>query len=179
MANPPSSLSYQEEYMNALSLYRRRAPLADFDALVRNAFGQSPWQANDIHFTPAAETRRDGDDVLVRLELPGIDVSNDVSVEAAGGRLLIRGERREETSQNDNARIRAIRYRSCERSFALPSHASAEDIWAAYDAGVRTVRVAGVYAGAPSTPIEITQNSNSPQDSTQSADESAQSADQS
>lgn len=169
--------------MNALSLYRRRAPFADFDALVRNAFGQSPWQASDIQFTPAAETRRDGDDVLVRLELPGVDVSNDVTVEAAGGRLVIRGERREETSENDNARIREIRYGSFERSFGLPSHISAEDISAAYDAGVLTVRVAGVYAGAPSTSIEITQNSNSAQDSaqdsTQSADESAESADQS
>lgn len=156
--------------MNALSLYRRRAPFADFDALVRDAFGQSSSQTHDIQFTPAAETRRDGDDVLIRLELPGIDVSNDVSVEAVGGRLVIRGERREESSEDGNARIREIRYGSFERSFGLPSHISAEDISAAYDAGVLTVRVAGVYAGSASTSIEITQGATQPAD--ESADQS-------
>src|SRR5699024_6246792 len=122
--------------MNALSLYRRRAPFADFDALVRNTFGPSAWPAGDIQFTPAAETRRDGDDVLVRLEVPGVDVSKDVSVEAVDGRLVIRGERRE--SEDDNAHIREIRYGSFERSFGLPSHIGADDITASYDAGVLT-----------------------------------------
>lgn len=144
--------------MNALTLYGRRTPRAEFDALVRNAFGPSAWQATDTAFTPAAETQRDGDDVLVRLELPGLDLSRDITVEAAGSRLVIRGERRDESSEDQDGRsVREIRYGTFERTFGLPSHVGADAITASYDAGVLTVRVAGVYAGTEPTSIEVTQ----------------------
>ena len=32
-------------------------------------------------FTPAAEIVKDGDDAVIRLELPGVDVAKDVNVE--------------------------------------------------------------------------------------------------
>lgn len=142
--------------MNALAL--RRTPFAEFDAVVRNAFGQSPWQPANINFTPSAETLRDGDDAIVRLELPGLDFTKDINVEASGGRLVIRGERRDERAEeNSRGNIGEIRYGSFERSFGLPAHIGADAISASYDAGVLTVRVAGVYAGTTPTSIEITQ----------------------
>lgn len=146
--------------MSNVSVFTRRDPFAEFDSLVRSAFSPA-GSASRLDFTPAVETVRDGDDVVVRLELPGIDVSNDVSVEVTNGRLVVKGERRderrEESSENPTRRISEIRYGSFERSFGLPSHVTAEAVSASYDAGILSVRVAGVYAGTEPTRIEITQ----------------------
>lgn len=146
--------------MSNVSVFTRRDPFAEFDSLVRSAFSPAGGTSR-LDFTPAVETVRDGDDVVVRLELPGIDVSNDVSVEVTNGRLVVKGERRderrEESSENPTRRISEIRYGSFERSFGLPSHVTAESVSASYDAGILSVRVAGVYAGTEPTRIEITQ----------------------
>jgi HSP20 family protein len=99
---------------------------------------------------------RDGDDAVVRLELPGVDVASDVEVEVVSGRLVVRGERRDVSEQDAEGRhLREIRYGSFERSFGLPAHITADAVSATYDAGVLSVRVAGVYAGTEPTRIEV------------------------
>ena len=145
--------------MSTLSVYSRRDPFREFDALVRSAFGSGfsfPASDRDIAFTPAAETVRDGEDAVVRLELPGVS-TDDIDVELTAGRLVIRGERRDERSEdNDGRHLREIRYGSFERSFTLPAHVTADAISASYDAGVLSVRVAGVYAGTEPKKIAVT-----------------------
>jgi HSP20 family protein len=74
-------------------------------------------------FGPAAEDVRDGDDAVVRVELPGVDVDKDVNVEVGQGRLVIHGEHRDEHAEQENGRVpREIRYGSFRRSFPLPAH---------------------------------------------------------
>jgi len=108
-------------------------------------------------FRPAAEIVKDGDDAVVRLELPGVDVEKDVNVEVDKGRLVIHGEHRDERAEEENGRtLREIRYGSFRRSFQLPAHVTGEAIKASYDAGVLTVRVSGAYAGTQAQRIEIT-----------------------
>jgi HSP20 family molecular chaperone IbpA len=108
-------------------------------------------------FSPAAEIVKDGDDAVVRLELPGVDVEKDVNVEVDKGRLVIHGEHRDEHAEEKNGRsLREIRYGSFRRSFQLPAHVTSEAIAASYDAGVLTVRVTGVYAGTQAQKIAIT-----------------------
>lgn len=108
-------------------------------------------------FSPAAEIAKDGDDAVVRLELPGIDVEKDVTVELDGGHLVIRGERRDEHASETGGRtLREVRYGSFSRSFAVPAHVTGDAISASYDAGVLTVRVAGVYTGTRPQRIAIT-----------------------
>ena len=107
-------------------------------------------------FTPAAEIVRDGDDAVVRLELPGVDVDKDVTVEVDRGHLVVRGERRDEhASEEDGRTLREVRYGSFRRSFKLPVHAASDAISASYDAGVLTVRVAGAHKGAEAQRIAI------------------------
>src|SRR6476619_2891623 len=74
----------------------RTRPAWNTDRWVREFFG--PATANDWFkdFNPAAEIVKDGDDAVVRLELPGVDVEKDVNVELERGRLVIHGERRDE-----------------------------------------------------------------------------------
>jgi HSP20 family protein len=108
-------------------------------------------------FSPAAEIVKDGDDAVVRLELPGVDVDKDVNVEVDKGRLVIHGERRDEHSEEENGRtLREIRYGSFRRSFQLPAHVTSEAVTASFDAGVLTVRVTGAYAGTQAKRIEVT-----------------------
>ncbi|MDD4867697.1 MAG: Hsp20/alpha crystallin family protein [Mycobacterium sp.] len=145
--------------MSSLALWSR--PTWDTDRWLRDFFG--PAATTDWYkpvksgFRPAAEIVRDGDDALIRLELPGIDVDKDVNVEVEGDHLVIHGEHRDDRAeQNDNYTLREIRYGSFRRSFQLPAHVSSEAVSASYDAGVLTVRVAGGYAGTRPQRIPVT-----------------------
>jgi HSP20 family protein len=96
-------------------------------------------------FAPTTDVVRDGDDAVVRVELPGVDVAKDVAVEVDGDRLTVRGERREEQSGEG---WRESRTGSFRRTFTLPQHVDADAVSASYDAGVLTLRVAGAHAEA-------------------------------
>lgn len=145
--------------MSALSLWTRRDPFAEFDALIRGAFG--PVQTRPEAFTPAADVTREGDDAVIRVELPGLDVSKDVTVDVQDGHLVVHGERRDEhTDERDGRSVREVRYGSFRRSFALPKHVTADAVSASYEAGVLNVRVLGAYAGTEPRRIEIASGSN-------------------
>lgn len=141
--------------MNNLTLWSRPT-----DRWVRDFFGPAAadWtKPVAAGFRPAADVVKDGDDAVVRLELPGVDVANDVNVEIDHGQLVIHGERRDEHSEeNDGRTLREVHYGSFRRSFQLPAHITGEAVSASYDAGVLTVRVAGAYAGTKAQRIEIT-----------------------
>ncbi|WP_046319884.1 Hsp20/alpha crystallin family protein [Mycobacterium sp. UM_Kg1] len=145
--------------MSTLTLWHR--PF-DTDRWVRDFFGPataSDWRTPPVSgFRPAAEITKDGDDAVVRLELPGIDVDNDVTVELDGGRLVVHGERRDNHADTDaqaGRTLREVRYGAFRRSFAVPAHVTGDAVSASYDAGVLTVRVAGVYAGTQPQRIAI------------------------
>jgi HSP20 family protein len=137
--------------MSNLSLWTRRDPFAEFDALVRRAFaGPVPsWPGSPASFVPAAEVAREGADAVVTVELPGVDAAKDVTVEVDGDQLVVRGERRDERSEQRNGHgLREVRYGSFRRAFTLPAHVTADAVSASYDAGVLSVRVTGAYADA-------------------------------
>ncbi|MCK8644809.1 Hsp20/alpha crystallin family protein [Mycobacterium colombiense] len=148
--------------MSNLALWSR--PAWDTDRWLRDFFG--PAAAADWNtpatsgFKPAAEIVKDGDDAIVRVELPGVDVDQDVKVEVDRGRLVVHGEHRDEHAEEKEGRtLREIRYGSFRRSFQLPAHITGDAITASYDAGVLTVRVAGALkdpAGSQAQRIEIT-----------------------
>jgi HSP20 family protein len=142
--------------MSTLVLRGRRDPFAEFDALFRSVF--APVAAGPARFTPAAEIIREGDDAVVRIEAPGLDPHRDVTVEIDRGHLVVRGERRDERSEENVQRttLREVRYGAFRRAFALPESVTEEQVSAAYEAGVLTVRIAGAYAGRTPTRIQIT-----------------------
>ncbi|WP_027346131.1 Hsp20/alpha crystallin family protein [Hamadaea tsunoensis] len=142
--------------MSNVSLWTRRDPFAEFDAIVRRTFGPDARTNAGVRpgFTPAAEIVRDGDDAVVRLELPGVDTEKDVVVELDRGRLVVRGERRD--PEPEGRTLREVRYGAFRRSFGLPPHVKADALSASYDAGVLSVRVAGAYAGTDAQRIAVT-----------------------
>lgn len=146
----------------ALSLWSR--PAWDTDRWVRDFFGPvtaKEW-ATDVEqgINPAVEVARDGDDAVIRVDLPGVDVDKDVQVEVDKGRLVIRGQRRDERTEERQEegrtrRLSEVRYGAFHRSFALPSHVDGDAVSAGYEAGVLTVRVAGAHKGAEARRIAI------------------------
>jgi HSP20 family molecular chaperone IbpA len=142
---------------NTLSRRQRDPFFAEFDNLVRAAFGPSTYTglSRQGGFSPAAEARRDGDDAVIRLDLPGVS-TDDVTVEVKGRHLVISGSRRDQREeQTEGRRFSEFRYGSFTRSFRLAPSVTAEAVSASYDAGVLTVRVAGAYAETEGHKIEI------------------------
>jgi HSP20 family molecular chaperone IbpA len=132
--------------MSALLLPGRRDPFAEFDAIMRSAF--APTLHRTAALTPPAEVRREGDDMLVRLDVAGLDAERDLAVELDGEYLVISGQRRDERAEDTGGHLlREWRYGTFQRSFALPRLVEPDAVGAEYDAGVLTVRVAGAYAG--------------------------------
>lgn len=143
--------------LNNKALWRR--PAFDTDRFVREFFGPATageWAAG---INPAVEVDRDGEDAVIRVDLPGVDVAKDVTVEVDQGRLVIRGERRDMKVEDDTERagrkVSEVRYGSFHRSFRLPSHVSGDAVSAGYEAGVLTVRVAGAHKGAEPQRVAI------------------------
>jgi HSP20 family protein len=131
-----------------------RDPFREFDTLVRTAFGAPATTRPG--FSPAVESHRDGDDAVIRLELPGVDVATDVTVEVKGRVLVVAGERRDERQETDHGRsFSEFRYGSFRRTFRLGPQVSSEAVTASYDAGVLTVRVSGAYAETEGTQVAI------------------------
>lgn len=131
-------------------------PFPDVDRLFRS-FWETPAARPATGFAPAADVAREGDDLVARFDLPGIDPEQDVTVEVEGRKLVVRGERRD-TRDEESAgrRVREVRYGGFRRVVALGAPVDPSAVSAAYDAGVLTVRVAGAYAGTSPTRIEVT-----------------------
>lgn len=158
------------------------APFGAFtaDRLVRDLWARPAAPAPRSGFAPAADVYRDGDDLVARFDLPGVDPERDVTVELEGRRLVVRGERRDqrvvevpadaeaaegETTEEARTesvekpagrRIREVRFGDFRRTVTLPKTADADAVRASYDAGVLTVTVAGVFAGRAPQRIEVT-----------------------
>ena len=134
--------------MSAVSVWHWD-PFTEFDGLVRQAFAPYRAEGRERGFVPAAEVLREGEDAVVSVELPGADVEKDVTVEVKAGRLVVRGERRDERGR------RELRYGAFERAFVLPEHLGPEPVSATYDAGMLNIRLAGAFADSEPHRIAI------------------------
>jgi HSP20 family protein len=106
----------------------------------------------DLPMTPSIKVEQylDGDTLVVRAEVPGINPDKDVDVSVSEGMLNIQVEREEKSEHTSKTGYRSeFRYGSFQRSIALPHGAKEEDIIASYKDGVLEVR-----APAPAVPPE-------------------------
>jgi HSP20 family protein len=111
----------------------------EFDELVRRTFGATPYQ-----WVPPVEMATDGGDVVITLELPGVD-SSDVDIEVSDGRLTVSGERRDRWEESRGRMlVREMRYGSFRRSFQLPDGVGADQVEAEMDNGLLRVRIRNV-----------------------------------
>jgi HSP20 family protein len=88
------------------------------------------------------EEFREGDDLVVRAELPDIDPDKDVELSVASGVLHIRAQREEKTEHKDKDSYRSeFQYGSFTRNISLPAGVDESKVKAGYRDGVLEVRV--------------------------------------
>jgi HSP20 family molecular chaperone IbpA len=132
--------------------------------LTRSPFARTwvrdPWSqqlAGAERPVPAADVYREGEDLVARLDLPGVDPANDVTVEVEGRKLVVRGERKDQRSEeSEGRRISEVRFGAFRRTVTLPRTVDGDTVRASYDAGVLTVTVPGAFAGTTPQRIEVT-----------------------
>jgi HSP20 family protein len=88
------------------------------------------------------EELREGDTLVIRAEMPGIDPDKDVEIDVRDQTLEIHAERKEEkTEEAEGMRRSEFRYGRFFRAVPLPSEAKAGDVSAQYKDGILEVRV--------------------------------------
>lgn len=127
----------------------RRSPLDAIERLFEGDMGSSAIRVEEMV---------DGNTLVVRAELPGIDPEKDVDVTVADGVLSIKAQREEKKEHKDKGSYRSeFRYGSFVRRIPLPGGVQQADVTAAYKDGVLEVRAPmpdqAVEASASKIPI--------------------------
>jgi HSP20 family protein len=114
-------------------------PLADFFR------GLAPWMVRPFNtagrpYLPTTDVFARNGDIIVKVELPGIDAQKDVTVTYEDGELTIKGERREDKEVKEDGYYRKeSTFGYFERHVAVPDDAKGGEIKATYHDGVLEV----------------------------------------
>ena len=115
-------------------------------------FGAMNWPFRDLK----VEEFVDGEQLVVKAEVPGVDPDRDIDVSIDNGVLTIAAERRESSREKlDKGFHSEIRYGSFVRQVRLPAGTSPEVISATYKDGVLEIRMPKPSAEAASRRIQI------------------------
>lgn len=99
------------------------------------------WNDETVSWMPAVNIRERADDFVIDLAVPGMQ-KKDFSVELDNGSLIIRGERKEETKEeNEKITRREFHYGSFSRVFTLPKSANPDEVKATYRDGILTLTI--------------------------------------
>ncbi len=110
------------------------------------------WRETAARTIKVEEFTRDGT-YVVRAELPGVDPEKDIDITVADGLLTIRGERREETKDDQRSEFY---YGSFTRTLSLPSGADPDRVTAEYRDGILEVTLPMPEPATEPTHVPIT-----------------------
>jgi HSP20 family protein len=116
-------------------------PWAEIEALKREMdrmwekfFGESPIQEVGAEWIPPLDVAETKDEIIVTVELPGVDPSN-VEVTVANGILTIKGEKKHER-KDERYHLIERTYGTFTRSIRLPVDFDENNVKATYKDGV-------------------------------------------
>ena len=90
---------------------------------------------------PVTDVSETPEHLILRLEVPGMK-RDDVKISVENNVLTVRGEKRQESAQENESWYRTERsYGAFERSFSLPPHVDPDNVRASLDSGVLTVKL--------------------------------------
>ncbi len=114
------------------------------DEMARAALGDERllYRAGEsVGWTPACDIYEDGDEILVRAELAGVD-PKDVEIRFENGVLTLKGERKlEQEDRRENYHRLELSYGTFTRAFSLPASIDSEKIRAESKQGVLLVHL--------------------------------------
>ncbi|MFI5041995.1 MAG: Hsp20/alpha crystallin family protein, partial [Acidimicrobiales bacterium] len=114
-----------------------RRDRSEWPDLFRRVF-DADWDSDFMR----VEEFRDGNTMVVRAELPGIDPDKDVELTVVDGVLHLEAHREEKSERKEKHSYRSeFRYGSFSRRIALPAGADESQVEASYTDGVLEVRV--------------------------------------
>jgi len=116
-------------------------------------FGAVNWPFRDIKVEEYVE----GDQLVIKAEVPGVDPDRDIDVSVDNGVLTISAERRESSREKfgDRGFHSELSYGSFVRQVRLPAGTSPEVVSATYKDGVLEIRMPKPSAEAASRRIQI------------------------
>jgi HSP20 family protein len=125
----------------------------DVDDIFDHFFGKTDGgiSTSASAFVPAAEWFTRDDEIVVRLDLPGID-AKEVELTVEGQRLTVSGERKSVTEEESHSEVR---YGSFSRAVRLPRNVDAESVNATYKDGVLEITMKAP-AGTVARKVPIT-----------------------
>lgn len=110
------------------------------EAFASPTFGEQGDVITSTWFAPT-DVSEDSSSLRITMELPGVN-ADDVRLSLENNILTIRGEKKQQTEQNDERVHRFERtYGVFERTFALPNTVDPEKIEARYENGVLVVMI--------------------------------------
>lgn len=106
---------------------------------------QEVEQSQAYDFTPRTELVHEGEQFIVRLDLPGVE-KEDITVEIENGYLKVQGERKnqwgsEEKKGNVHYYKGSVHYGKFIRTIQLPEEVDSETVEASFKNGVLTIRL--------------------------------------
>ena len=116
-------------------------------------FFEGDWESAALR----VEEFQDGNTLVVRAEMPGIDPDKDVDISVSDGVLHIQAERQETTEHKEKGGYRTeFRYGSFARDIPLPIGSKDSDVSASYRDGVLEVRVPVAERSETTSKIQVT-----------------------
>ena len=157
-----------------MALRQRRDPFTDlatswqrdidqmFRSLTASLGGFGGMMSQRADWMPSADVLTRGDDLVIRLEIPGIDPDRDVEITVEDQMLHVRGQRQQSEQEEREGYIRRETfYGSFERAIPLPPGAKVEDVKATYSDGFLEVVVPGAAKRATQrVPVQATGQNN-------------------
>jgi HSP20 family protein len=114
------------------------------DPMLAPRFARSGLGIFDGRLMPSTEIYADKGDLIVRVELAGVDPQKDVTVMIDNHELVIRGERKREAETKDKVYYRReTEYGAFERRIPLPESIDDQSIQAQYKDGFLEITVQG------------------------------------
>ncbi len=108
----------------------------EFDDLLDRCWGGRGQPRRDAEHIPALESYIEGDNLIIRADLPGVD-PQDVEITVIGDELRISGKREQATEEKARDFYhREVRYGRFERVIRLPEGVKSEEIKASFRNGV-------------------------------------------
>jgi HSP20 family protein len=100
-------------------------------------------------FVPITDVFAKGGDLVIHLDLPGIDPEKDVKITVEDGELVVMGERKKETQYKEANYYRVERFSGTfERRFPIPKSVDENAVKAIYKDGVLQIVLKGVVLAA-------------------------------
>ena len=151
MARENKELARQGQQGGSVTPFRPLAEIArwerEMDRMFANFFGgRTPFGSQEISQRlgirePAVDIYEEGDDIMVKAEMPGVD-QNDIDVTVTDNVLVLRGEKQKEEEANEGEYYRSERvYGSFVRSIPLPPEVDAQKANASFKNGVLEIRI--------------------------------------